>query len=124
MDVLLLLLLVLLNALFAMSEMAVVSARKARLQRMADDGYPGSTAALALSEEPGGFLSTIQVGITTIGILSGIVGEGLIAAPIARWLSQFDLTEAYVKGFSLAIALLAGGLWVFQRASPNFEDFL
>lgn len=106
MDLLLLLLLILLNALFAMSEMAVVSARKARLQRMADDGYPGAPAALALSQEPGGFLSTIQVGITTIGVLSGIVGEGLIATPIARWLSQFDLSEPYVKGFSLAIAVV------------------
>jgi putative hemolysin len=105
MDLLLLLLLVVLNALFAMSEMAVVSSRKARLQRMADDGHPGAQAAQALHDEPGGFLSTIQVGITTIGVLSGIVGEGLIATPIAKWLTQFPLLEPYAKGLSLATAV-------------------
>jgi putative hemolysin len=105
MDLLLLLLLVVLNALFAMSEMAVVSSRKARLQRMADDGHPGAQAAQALHDEPGGFLSTIQVGITTIGVLSGIVGEGLIATPIAQWLSGFPLLEPYAKGLSVATAV-------------------
>ena len=54
MDLVLLLLLIVLNALFAMSEMAVVSSRKARLQRMADDGYPGAAAAQRLNEEPSG----------------------------------------------------------------------
>jgi putative hemolysin len=105
MDVLLLLLLILLNALFAMSEMAVVSSRKARLQRMADDGFPGAKSAVALNEEPSAFLSTIQVGITTIGILSGVVGEGLIAAPIAAWLSQFAPIEPYAKGASVAVVV-------------------
>jgi putative hemolysin len=106
MDVLLLLLLILLNALFAMSEMAVVSSRKARLQRMADDGFPGARSAMALNEEPSAFLSTIQVGITTIGILSGVVGEGLIAAPIARWLEQFPLIAPYAKGASVALVVV------------------
>jgi putative hemolysin len=105
MDLLLLLLLIVLNALFAMSEMAVVSSRRVRLQRMADDGHPGAQAAQALHDEPGGFLSTIQVGITTIGVLSGIVGEGLIATPIAKWLTQFPLLEPYAKGLSLATAV-------------------
>ena len=105
MDLLLLLLLILLNAVFAMSEMSVVSSRKARLQRMADDGYPGAKSALALNDEPAGFLSTIQVGITTIGVLSGVVGEGLIAHPIARWLGQFPLIEPYASGLSVAIAV-------------------
>ncbi len=106
MDVLLLLLLILLNAVFAMSEMAVVSSRKARLQRMADDGFPGAKSAVMLNEEPSAFLSTIQVGITTIGILSGVVGEGLIAAPIAAWLSQYEVLAPYAKGFSVALVVL------------------
>jgi putative hemolysin len=106
MDVLLLLLLILLNAVFAMSEMAVVSSRKARLQRMADDGFPGAKSAVLLNEEPSAFLSTIQVGITTIGILSGVVGEGLIAAPIAAWLSQYEVLAPYAKGFSVALVVL------------------
>ena len=105
MDLLLLLLLILVNALFAMSEMAVVSSRKARLQRMADDGLAGAKAAQALNDEPGPFLSTVQVGITMIGVLSGIVGEGLIAMPIAQWLSQFPALDAYAKGLSVAIAV-------------------
>jgi putative hemolysin len=106
MDVLLLLLLILLNAVFAMSEMAVVSSRKARLQRMADDGFPGAKSAVMLNDEPSAFLSTIQVGITTIGILSGVVGEGLIAAPIAAWLSQYEVLAPYAKGFSVALVVL------------------
>ena len=106
MDVLLLLLLILLNAVFAMSEMAVVSSRKARLQRMADDGFPGAKSAVILNDEPSAFLSTIQVGITTIGILSGVVGEGLIATPIAAWLSQYEVLAPYAKGFSVALVVL------------------
>jgi putative hemolysin len=106
MDVLLLLLLILLNALFAMSEMAVVSSRKARLQRMADDGVPGARSAVALNEEPSAFLSTIQVGITTVGVVSGVVGEGLIATPIARWLSQFTPIEPYAKGIAVALVVV------------------
>lgn len=105
MDVLLLLLLIMLNAVFAMSEMAVVSSRNARLQRMADDGFPGAKSAVQLNEEPSAFLSTVQVGITTIGILSGVVGEGLIAAPIAAWLSQYAVLAPYAKGFSVALVV-------------------
>ena len=72
MDLFLLVVLILLNGLLAMSEIAVVSARKARLQKLADDGSPGARSALELSHEPSGFLSTVQVGITTVGILSGL----------------------------------------------------
>jgi len=106
MDVLLLLLLIAVNAVFAMSEMAVVSSRKARLQRMADDGFPGAQYAMGLNEEPSAFLSTIQVGITSIGVLSGVVGEGLIASPIAAWLSQFALIAPYAKGASVAVVVV------------------
>ena len=73
-EILIILLLILANGIFALSEMAIVSARKTRLQQRAEDGEKGAKAALALSEEPTRFLSTIQVGITTIGILSGSVG--------------------------------------------------
>ena len=75
MDIFLLLLLIVVNGLLAMSEIAVVSARKSRLQKLADDGSPGAQTALDLSMEPSSFLSTIQVGITTVGILSGAIGE-------------------------------------------------
>ncbi|MGH6623201.1 MAG: hemolysin family protein, partial [Burkholderiaceae bacterium] len=72
--------------LLAMSEIAIVTARRARLQLLIDQGDAGATAALALHEQPTRFLSTIQIGITSIGILSGIVGEAALAAPLASWL--------------------------------------
>lgn len=90
-ELLLLLVLILLNGLFAMSEIALVTARKARLQVLVDQGDRGAAAALALNEEPTRFLSTIQVGITSIGILSGIVGEAAFAAPLTTWLVQLGV---------------------------------
>ncbi|MFZ9788978.1 MAG: CNNM domain-containing protein, partial [Burkholderiaceae bacterium] len=62
--------LILLNGLFAMSEMALVSSRKARLQKLVDEGDAAAAAALALNSEPTRFLSTIQIGITSVGVLS------------------------------------------------------
>ena len=78
MDIFLLVVLILINGVFAMSEIAVVSSRKARLQNLADDGSLGAEAALSLHQEPSSFLSTIQVGITSVGILSGAIGEAAL----------------------------------------------
>jgi putative hemolysin len=111
MDIALLLFLILLNGVFAMSEIAVVSSRKARLQRLADDGSPGAHSALSLHSEPSHFLSTIQVGITTIGILSGAIGESALADPFAAWLSDFSLVAPYAKG--IALAIVVAGLTYF-----------
>jgi putative hemolysin len=70
--------LILLNGVFALSELAIVSSRRVRLKAMVDQGRPGAQAALALAEEPGRFLSTVQIGITLIGILAGAFsGAGL-----------------------------------------------
>jgi putative hemolysin len=85
-EVFLLFALILLNGVFAMSEIALVTARRARLQALVEQGDAGAAAALALNDEPTRFLSTIQVGITSVGILSGIVGEAAFAAPLADWL--------------------------------------
>jgi CBS domain containing-hemolysin-like protein len=68
-DCLIILLLILLNGFFAMAELAVVSSRPARLKQMAQAGRRGAAAALRLAEQPGRFLSTVQIGITLIGIL-------------------------------------------------------
>jgi putative hemolysin len=106
MDLLLLLLLILINGLLAMSEIAVVSARKSRLQKLADDGSPGAKAALDLSNEPSGFLSTIQVGITTVGILSGAIGENALAEPLAKWLSGVAWLQPYAHGLSLTVVVV------------------
>lgn len=112
MDIALIFLLILLNGVFAMSEMAVVSARKARLHSMADDGSPGAEAALALNNEPSGFLSTVQVGITTVAILSGLIGETVLADPLTLWLSEFTDIEPYARGISLTLVVL--GLTYFS----------
>lgn len=106
MDVVLILLLILLNGVFALSEMAVVSARKARLQNMEDEGSSGAAAALALQHEPSAFLSTIQVGITTVGILSGAVGEAAIADPLSAWLSAFPPLADYAQGIALTVTVV------------------
>ena len=86
-EVLLLFALILVNGVFAMSEIALVTARRARLQALVEQGDAGAAAAIALNDEPTRFLSTIQVGITSIGILSGIVGEAALRARrSADWL--------------------------------------
>jgi putative hemolysin len=86
--------LMLLNGLFAMSEIAVVTSRKARLQKLADEGDAAAATAIKLNESPTRFLSTIQIGITSIGILSGIVGEAALAKPLAAWLARAGIGEA------------------------------
>jgi putative hemolysin len=88
MDLTLLVFLILLNGVFAMSEMALTAARKARLQVMVESQEPGAQAAMDLHENPTKFLSTVQIGITSIGVLNGIVGEAAFAAPLAAWLIE------------------------------------
>ncbi|CAN5689400.1 hemolysin family protein [soil metagenome] len=83
MDVALLVFLIILNGLFAMSEMALTAARRARLQVMVETGASGAQAALDLHENPTKFLSTVQIGITSIGVLNGIVGEAAFSEPLA-----------------------------------------
>jgi putative hemolysin len=78
--------LILLNGVFAMSEIAIVTARRGRLQALEAKGDPGASAAIRLGAEPTHFMSTVQIGITSIGILNGIVGEAAFARPIAQWL--------------------------------------
>src|SRR5574344_2030877 len=91
MQVLILLALIVLNGLFAMAEIALVTARKARLQKWIDEGDSAAQAALKLGEDPTRFLSAIQIGITTIGVLNGVFGEAALAQPLAQWLQQWGL---------------------------------
>ncbi|MBD5802478.1 Magnesium and cobalt efflux protein CorC [Azoarcus sp. Aa7] len=93
MEIILLIALILLNGVFAMSEIALVTARRARLTRLAEDGDAAAVVAIKLGEEPTRFLSTIQIGITSIGILNGIVGEAALAAPLAMWLQELGLAQ-------------------------------
>ncbi|MDA8448450.1 hemolysin family protein [Acidovorax sp. NCPPB 3859] len=93
MEIAILFALILLNGLFAMSELALVSARKTRLQKLIDEGDTGAIAAMKLGEDPTRFLSTIQIGITSIGVLNGIVGEAALAAPLGEWLLSVGMPE-------------------------------
>lgn len=88
MDVAILLALIAINALFAMAEVALLTAKRSKLQRMVDAGDRQAAAALELGEDPNRFLSTVQVGITTIGILNGVVAESALSAPVAIWLQD------------------------------------
>jgi putative hemolysin len=106
MDVAILLALILLNGAFAMSEIALVAARKTRLQPLAEEGDAGALAALRLHEGPTRFLSTIQIGITSIGILNGIVGEAALAPVLAGWLHARGLEGRFVDYASTAAVVI------------------
>jgi putative hemolysin len=84
MEIVILVALIVLNGVFALSEIALVTARRGRMQRLIDDGDRAAIAAAKLGEDPTRFLSTIQIGITSIGILNGIVGEAVLADPLER----------------------------------------
>ena len=109
MDVALLTFLILLNGLFAMSEMALAASRKARLQVMAESGDAGARAAIALHESPTQFLSTVQIGITSIGVLNGIVGEAAFSGPLAHWLmAHFPIPDgaAQISATGLVVVII------------------
>ncbi len=93
MEIAILFALICLNGLFAMSEIALVTARKARLQKLIDEGDSGAASAVKLGEDPTRFLSTIQIGITSIGVLNGIVGEAALAEPLSIWLISLGLSQ-------------------------------
>lgn len=110
MELFVLLFLFILNGLFSMSEMAVVSARKARLQQLFEEGRPGAGTALELANEPSHFLSTIQVGITIIGVTSGVFGEATLSADLAQWLAQWSILAPHAKG--IAVTLVIAGITI------------
>ncbi|WP_292103361.1 hemolysin family protein [Brevundimonas sp.] len=101
------LLLIVLNGLFAMTEIAVVSSRKSRLQARADRGDRGARKALKLSEEPTQFLSSVQVGITLIGILAGAYGQASIAGEINDFLeATFPAAAAWSEVFATGLVVV------------------
>lgn len=106
-EVIVTLLLILLNGIFSMSETAFVSARKARLQQRADKGDASAQAALDLMNAPNRFLSTVQIGITLIGILAGAFGGATIAQSLSVSLRQISWLAPYAETVSLAIVVTA-----------------
>jgi len=103
----LLLTLIVLNGILAMSEIAIVGSKRTRLLQMAEGGKAGARRALALAAEPTRFLSSVQVGITAIGILSGAIGEASIAARLGVWFERVPALADYADTLSLAIMVLA-----------------
>ena len=122
MDVALLLFLIFLNSLFAMSEMALTASRRARLQVMVEAGDSGASHAMALHDNPTKWLSVVQIGITSISILNGIVGDAAFSAPFGRWLHEtFALRDrvAEVAGTAMVVVTITFLSIVFGELVPK-----
>ncbi len=121
MDFLLIALLTLLNGVFAMSELALASSRKARLTAMAESGDKGARAALDLLDNPTQFLSSVQVGITSIGMLNGILGEAAFSDDLARWLQALGAPEkaAGISATALVVTVITFITIVFGELVPK-----
>lgn len=107
-EIIFILLLLLANGLFAMAEIAVVTSRKARLKNMADAGDPGSRLALALANAPGKFLSTVQVGITFVGVLASALGGANLSNRLAVFFKKIPALENYAD--LLALVIIVGAI--------------
>jgi putative hemolysin len=105
-EFLMLLGLILLNGFFSMAEIALVSARKARLEAQANKGDARAKAALDLANKPDNFLSTVQIGITLIGILTGIYSGDKIIIYVRSWLEQIPFTASYANGIATVVVLI------------------
>ena len=105
-DLTILLVLIFINGLFAMSEIAIVSARRARLQQMVEEGSSGAAIAIELADEPTRFLSTVQIGITAIGILSGAIGESTLAVHLKVYIEQIPGLEPYAHVVALGLMVV------------------
>ena len=121
MEFLLIVFLTLLNGVFAMSELALGTSRKARLTAMAEAGDAGAVAALKLMDNPTRFLSTVQVGITSIGVLNGIVGEAAFSGPLSAWLQTFNVPEkaAALWATAIVVALITFTTIIFGELVPK-----
>lgn len=128
-EILIVLALIVFNGLLAMSELAVVSARRAKLKALADTGSPGAEAALKLAADPGRFLSTVQVGITAVGIVNGAFSGSSLGKHLSDWLLSQGMEEYLAEpiGFGIVIAaitfvsLVVGELVPKQIALRNAE---
>ena len=118
-DILILVILIGMNGAFALSEVALITSRRARLQHMDEESVPGARRAMDMNADPNRALSTIQVGITSIGLLSGIFGESALAKPVAEWLVSLGMGEetASAVGITLVVVLLTYFSIVMGEAS-------
>lgn len=121
MEFLLIVFLTLLNGVFAMSELALAASRKPRLNALAEAGDKGAQASLKLLEDPNQFLSTVQVGITSIGVLNGIVGEAAFSGHLADWLMSMGLadTVAAISATAIVVTLITFTTIIFGELVPK-----
>ncbi|QTD56992.1 hemolysin family protein [Parasphingorhabdus cellanae] len=120
-DVAIIVVLVLINGVFAMSELAIVSARKAHLHSSADQGSRGAKIALRLASDPGKFLSTVQIGITLIGIVAGAFSGASLGGPVAERLTALGMPNDWsiTVGFALVIGLTTYASLVIGELVPK-----
>ncbi|MFN2298994.1 MAG: hemolysin family protein [Anaerolineales bacterium] len=120
-EILFLLFLILINGLFSMSEFAVISARRSRLQELAEDGNERARTALELAEHPDRFLATIQIGITLVGTLAGALGGATIAHRLADWFAGLPMLAPYAEAiaFSLVVLVLTFLTLVLGELAPK-----
>ena len=121
MDFLLTVFLTLLNAVFAMSELALASSRKARLTAMAESGDKGAQAALGLLENPTQFLSSVQVGVTSIGMLNGIIGEAAFSSGLSVWIQSLGASHhvADLSATAIVVTVIIFITIVFGELVPK-----
>jgi putative hemolysin len=120
-DLILIVVLTLFNAVFAMSEMALTASKKARLAAMAEAGDKGAEKALALMDQPTHFLSTVQVGITSIGMLNGIVGEAAFSEGVSLFLQGFGATPkiAGIAATTIVVVVITFITLIFGELVPK-----
>lgn len=106
-EILVVILLVLLNGFFSASELAIVSAKRSRLQRRAADGSKGAKVALLLKDDPGRFLSTVQFGITLIGIIAGAYSGAALSKPLAEVMNDVEWLAPYADGLAFTLVVIA-----------------
>lgn len=107
MDFIIIIILIILNGIFAMSEIAVISARKSSLMKESKDGNKKATTALSLANQPDKFLSTIQIGITLIGILTGIYSGDTIARELSNILVSIHIPTSYASSIAKIIVVVS-----------------
>ena len=106
MEILIILFLILLNGVFSMSEIALISARKNRLETAAKKGNKNAKVALALANSPNEFLSTVQIGITLIGILTGIYSGDKITRDVQSFVASFEVLQAHSESIAVGIVVI------------------
>jgi putative hemolysin len=106
MEILVIFLLIVLNGIFSMSEIAIVSSRRTRLEEEVKEGRPGAAIALQLADEPNRFLSTVQIGMTLIGIVTGVFGGERIARRLAPLIAKVSLLAPYSQPIALTLVVL------------------